>query len=71
MPTLFIRCAIQRWMYCPRCERTISKERMERVERELRERFGNDALSRGRCPVCGTPLIDLEERKDEDREDDD
>lgn len=50
-------------MYCPKCERTIKKERLEELERELRERFGNQSLSRGLCPVCGTALIKLKEEE--------
>jgi hypothetical protein len=46
-------------MYCPKCEKTIRKERLEELERELRERFANQSLSRGLCPVCGTRLIEL------------
>lgn len=46
--------------YCPKCDRAISKERVEKTDRELRARFGIDKLSALRCPVCGTEYIDLE-----------
>jgi ssDNA-binding Zn-finger/Zn-ribbon topoisomerase 1 len=50
-------------MYCPKCEKTISRERLEEIERELRERFDNQSISQGLCPVCGTRLIDLKEER--------
>ncbi len=50
-------------MYCPRCERTISKERIEAINAELKRRFDKDSLEHGNCPVCGTPLIDLSKRR--------
>lgn len=49
--------------YCPKCDRTISKARVESVDRELREKFGVDRLSSLRCPVCGTDYIDLDRVK--------
>jgi len=57
-------------MYCPRCEKNIPKERIEQVDMELRRRFNIDSLGRGLCPVCGTPLIELKEERDENRRDD-
>jgi len=51
-------------MYCPKCEKTIQKERLEELERELQERFGNRSLSLGLCPVCGTRLIELPQEED-------
>jgi rubredoxin len=49
--------------YCPKCDRTIPKERVEEADRELRSRFGVDSLSQLRCPVCGTEYIDLDRVK--------
>jgi len=46
--------------YCPKCDRTISKERVEKVDRELKARFGVAKLAELRCPVCDTEYIDLE-----------
>jgi ssDNA-binding Zn-finger/Zn-ribbon topoisomerase 1 len=47
-------------MYCPKCDRTIKKERLAQINQELKERYKKDSLERGLCPVCGTDLIDLE-----------
>jgi hypothetical protein len=46
--------------YCPRCDRSISKERLVEIDIELKERFGRSCLSSMRCPVCETEFIDLE-----------
>ena len=46
--------------YCPKCDRTIPKERVEEADRELRARFGITKLSSLRCPVRDTEYIDLE-----------
>lgn len=46
--------------YCPRCGRSIPKERVEEADRELRERFGVTALSGLRCPACDCEYIDLD-----------
>ncbi len=46
--------------YCPKCDRSIAKERVEEADRELRERFGVAALSSLRCPVCDCEYIDLD-----------
>ena len=46
-------------MYCPRCEKTIKKERMEEINKNLKNRFDKDSLEHGSCPVCGTQLLDL------------
>lgn len=46
--------------YCPKCDRTIPKEKISEADRELRERFGVDKLSRLVCPVCDTEYIDLD-----------
>jgi ssDNA-binding Zn-finger/Zn-ribbon topoisomerase 1 len=47
-------------MYCPKCDKTIEKERLEEVNRQLKGRFKNDSLEKGKCPVCSTELIDLD-----------
>ncbi len=49
--------------YCPKCDRTISKERLVQTDRELRSKFGIDKLSSLRCPVCGTEYMDLDKVK--------
>ncbi len=54
-------------MYCPRCDRTIKKERLEAINRELKGKFQVDALEKGTCPVCGSPLVDLTQTKRERR----
>lgn len=46
--------------YCPKCDRIISKERLEEADRELKERFGVTKLSSLRCPVCDCEYIDLD-----------
>jgi hypothetical protein len=50
--------------YCPKCDRTIPKERVEEADRELRARFGITKLSSLRCPVCDTQYIDMDKCKD-------
>ncbi|HXZ23916.1 MAG TPA: hypothetical protein VEH08_04195 [Methanomassiliicoccales archaeon] len=50
-------------MYCPKCEKTIKKERLAEVNKQLKERFGKDSLEKGQCPVCGTPLMNLAKKK--------
>jgi len=49
--------------YCPKCDRTIPKDRLGEIDSELRKRFGNTSLSSLSCPVCGTQLIDLDSVK--------
>lgn len=46
--------------YCPKCDRTVSRERLEEIDTELAERFGKSCLSSMRCPVCDTEFIDLD-----------
>ena len=46
--------------YCPKCDRTIPKERVEQTDRELREKFGITKLSSLRCPVCDAEYLDLD-----------
>jgi len=53
--------------YCPKCDRAIPKDRVERADRELRERFGVSRLSSLRCPVCDTPFVDLDKCAEEGR----
>ena len=50
-------------MYCPRCDRTIKTTDLEKLNQELKSKFGQDALEKGDCPVCGTQLIDLSKKK--------
>ncbi len=50
--------------YCPKCDRTIPKERVEAADRELKSRFGISRLSDLRCPVCDTAYIDLDKCKE-------
>lgn len=49
--------------YCPKCDRTILKDRLEKIDSELRTKFGNTSLSSMSCPVCGMQLIDLDSVK--------
>jgi hypothetical protein len=46
--------------YCPKCDRSVPKERLVEIDSELRERFGKSSLSGMRCPVCETEFIDLD-----------
>jgi predicted RNA-binding Zn-ribbon protein involved in translation (DUF1610 family) len=46
--------------YCPRCDRTIPKDKAEEISNELVSRFGDTKLASLRCPVCDTSLIDLD-----------
>ena len=46
--------------YCPRCDRTISKNRVEQADHELREKYGVERLGALRCPVCDAEFIDLD-----------
>ncbi|MEM0448352.1 MAG: hypothetical protein QW520_00815 [Methanomassiliicoccales archaeon] len=47
-------------MYCPKCNKTIKKEKLEALRKELMERYHRDQLERGLCPVCNTELLDLD-----------
>ena len=51
-------------MYCPRCDRPIKANDLERLNKELKEKFGRDSLEKGNCPVCSTQLIDLSKRRE-------
>jgi len=56
-------------MYCPKCDKTIKRERIASVNLTLKESFKNNNLEKGLCPVCGTGLFDLskkEAKKDAD-----
>lgn len=46
--------------YCPKCDRTISKERLEEIDAELKARFDKGCLASMKCPVCDTEFIDLD-----------
>ena len=46
--------------YCPKCDRSVPKERLEEIDLELVEKFGKSCLRTMRCPVCETEFIDLE-----------
>ena len=48
-------------LYCARCDKTIPKEELEERAKRLFEMFGNESLLSGKCPVCGTVLIDKDE----------
>jgi len=49
--------------YCPKCDRTLPKEKVEEVDKQLRSMFGNASLSSLRCPVCGSDYVDLDKVK--------
>jgi len=46
--------------YCPKCDRTIPKNKLEERDAELRQKFGVTKLSSLRCPVCDSEFIDLD-----------
>jgi len=48
-------------VYCPRCNRSVPKDKLAERSKELIDRFENTALEEGRCPVCGTDMIDIDE----------
>ena len=50
-------------MYCPRCDRTINKERLKDLDQELKRKFNKDSLEHGKCPVCDTLLIKTEQEE--------
>ena len=47
-------------VYCPRCDRSIPKEEIEERAKMLASMTGNNSLVKGRCPVCGTGMIDMD-----------
>jgi len=47
-------------LYCARCDKSIPKEEFESRSKQLLEKFGNESLLSGKCPVCGTTLIDMD-----------
>ncbi|MDD1764943.1 MAG: hypothetical protein LUO84_00625 [Methanomassiliicoccales archaeon] len=51
-------------MYCPKCEKTVKRERLEEIRKELKDRFESTSLDEGICPVCGTSLIDVSKRQE-------
>jgi len=50
--------------YCPKCDRTIPKDKVEERDEKLRNEFGIAKLSSLRCPVCDTEFIDLDKCKE-------
>jgi len=50
-------------MYCAKCDKSIKKEKLESIRKELMERYRRDPLGEGLCPVCGTPLVDVEKAR--------
>ncbi len=57
---MYEECNAQTVYYCPKCDRSVSRERLVEIDAELRERFGRSCLPSLRCPVCETEFIDLE-----------
>ena len=47
--------------YCPKCDRTIPKERLEEIDADLKERFGKGCIESMKCPVCDTEFIDMDQ----------
>jgi uncharacterized protein with PIN domain len=52
-------------MYCPKCDKTIKRERIAAVNLTLKENFKNNNLEKGLCPICGTRLFDLSKKEAE------
>jgi len=50
-------------VYCPKCEKSIPKDQLEERARQLLAMTGNDSLSKGKCPVCGMRMIDVDAAK--------
>lgn len=48
-------------IYCPKCDRSIPKENIEERSKILRDVFDDRSLEERKCPVCGTPMIDMDE----------
>lgn len=48
--------------HCPRCNKNIDKAKVDEIDAQLMSAYKNDALRRGLCPVCMTPLIDTERK---------
>ncbi len=57
---MYEECNAQTVYYCPKCDRSIPKERLVDIDAELRERFGRSCLPGLKCPVCETEFVDLE-----------
>jgi uncharacterized protein with PIN domain len=51
--------------HCPRCKKNIDKAKFDEIDAQLMNVYHNDALRRGLCPVCMTPLIDTEKKVDQ------
>lgn len=52
-------------LHCPRCKKNIDKTKVDEIDAQLMSEYKNDALRRGLCPVCMTPLIDTERKVQE------
>ena len=46
-------------MYCPRCDKSIPKDKIEEIRRRLATEFDKDDLDKGQCPVCSTAMVPL------------
>ena len=55
-------CGTRMVLHCPRCNKNIDKAKVEEIDARLMSTYNNDALRRGLCPVCMTPLIDTEKK---------
>ncbi|HIH01477.1 TPA: hypothetical protein HA259_05310, partial [Thermoplasmata archaeon] len=49
--------------YCPKCDRTVPKERLAEIDADLKERFGKGCMESMKCPVCDTEFIDMDSVK--------
>ena len=50
--------------YCPKCDRTIPKDKLEERDLQLKRKFGVSKLSSLRCPVCDCEFVDLDKCKE-------
>lgn len=48
-------------VYCPKCDRSIPKGEVEEKSLMLIKKFGIRSLEEGKCPVCGTDMIDMDD----------
>lgn len=55
-------CGTRMPLHCPRCKKNIDKAKVDEIDAQLMSTYHNDALRRGLCPVCMTPLIDTEKK---------
>jgi len=51
-------------VYCPKCEKSVPKEELEERAKQLYAMFGDKSLATGRCPVCGTMMIDVDKAEE-------